>query len=912
MCRRTSFEVRFHAFRSAACCLAMALMASAHPPGEAGQHGDHEESVGISHRSKSMALPTIEGKAKPWSNKPVLNDESRFHFAVMTDRTGGHRPGVWMHAVRNLNLLRPEFAVSVGDLIEGYTDDEQRAEDEWKEFLGFIDELQMRFFFVAGNHDVTNPMLHKMWRKKFGREWYSFDYKDVHFLCLSSEDPSASLGEEQVEWAIKDLEANQTARWTFVFLHKPLWVYAERELAAGNPDRTNWKKIEAALGSRPHTVFAGHVHHYVQFERNGSEYYQLATTGGGSRLRGEPLGEFDHVVWVTMEKDGPRIANILLDGVLAPDVVTEESIERYRNFLDETRLTIKPILIETGGELQAAAVELQVANEFDDAISVDAKVLGLPLKGLTMSDSPLTFEVPPHDTKTIRCDFRVAEPLDYEQFRSVAVTGKIRSLGKKPLTAELTVPVTIDRRHACPELAVTVDGNLNEWSGDEEVFSETPTIYGARQQWQGLEDAGMRFRAAWDSENLYIAGVVTDDNVMPERDRLYFGIDTRSMEARLKDPRLGEQAYTIQLTPDISDPPTSSLYVRPRRGRLDGPLKTQLAIKPESEGYAFELAVPISLISKVQGEDWRDFQMNAVIRDVDAPEDDNVYLSWRPTSDSRNNTNYGFFFRDGKTTSEAGGLSTLTVPTPSAGSATYRSKEIARFDAPEAVQAVAVDAKHFYAIANSRIGKYDKRTGDRVATWSSTDELPLKHLNSGIVMDGKLYCAHSNYPTSPETSSVEIWDAVSLEHIASHSFGIYEGSLTWIDQRDGAWWAVFAHYNREGNDKTNRWTSLVKFDTEWRRLAAWTFPDEVVSRFTPNSCSGGSWGPDGMLYCSGHDLGELYRLELPRSGSILKHVDTIELPITGQGFAWDRNEQHRVFGINRPKRQVVVAEIDLP
>ena len=28
-----------------------------------------------------------------------------------------------MNAVRNLNLLRPEFVVSVGDLIEGYTDD---------------------------------------------------------------------------------------------------------------------------------------------------------------------------------------------------------------------------------------------------------------------------------------------------------------------------------------------------------------------------------------------------------------------------------------------------------------------------------------------------------------------------------------------------------------------------------------------------------------------------------------------------------------------------------------------------------------------------------------------------------------------------------------------------------------------
>ena len=26
---------------------------------------------------------------------------------------------------------------------------------------------------------------------------------------------------------------------------------------------------------------------------------------GGSKLRGAPLGEFDHLVWVTMKRDGP-------------------------------------------------------------------------------------------------------------------------------------------------------------------------------------------------------------------------------------------------------------------------------------------------------------------------------------------------------------------------------------------------------------------------------------------------------------------------------------------------------------------------------------------------------------------------------------------------------------------------------
>src|SRR5262249_4004521 len=62
-------------------------------------------------------------------------------------------------------------------------------------------------------------------------------------------------------------------------------------------------------------------------------YYMLATTGGGSLMRGVEYGEFDHIVWVTMKKDGPVLANILLDGVLREDLATipseEEGVAEY-------------------------------------------------------------------------------------------------------------------------------------------------------------------------------------------------------------------------------------------------------------------------------------------------------------------------------------------------------------------------------------------------------------------------------------------------------------------------------------------------------------------------------------------------------------------------------------------------------
>ena len=65
-----------------------------------------------------------DSAAQPWTSQAFQNDPDNFQFAVIGDRTGGGRPGVLPAAVDLLNLLRPEFVVNVGDLIEGYVQDE--------------------------------------------------------------------------------------------------------------------------------------------------------------------------------------------------------------------------------------------------------------------------------------------------------------------------------------------------------------------------------------------------------------------------------------------------------------------------------------------------------------------------------------------------------------------------------------------------------------------------------------------------------------------------------------------------------------------------------------------------------------------------------------------------------------------
>src|SRR5262245_47812084 len=130
----------------------------------------------------------------PWTNLRLNNDPNDFRFAIVSDRTGGHRARIFSQAVEQLNLLQPEFVICVGDLIEGRTEKVDQLNREWKEVQGFIARLQMPFFYVPGNHDMDNVVQEKQWREKFGRRYYHFIYRGVLFLMLNADDPPGRGG----------------------------------------------------------------------------------------------------------------------------------------------------------------------------------------------------------------------------------------------------------------------------------------------------------------------------------------------------------------------------------------------------------------------------------------------------------------------------------------------------------------------------------------------------------------------------------------------------------------------------------------------------------------------------------------------------------------------------------------------
>lgn len=316
----------------------------------------------------SDARFSIDPDSKPYNHLDFKNDPEEFQFGVLADNAGGSRPGVVAAGLRMLNLLQPEFVVNLGDLVEGYMKPEDHTpataetyRDWWKEWDGYLEGLQSPFFYVPGNHDLNNPASVQVWLERFGgtRQYSHFRYKDALFLLVSTEDPpkdsdtifktdpetakmlddayqatkaaaragaSAAellelarpveeyfgkihISDAQVEYFRKVLADNADVRWTFVFMHAPAWYSP----AGHEVDPGNFAHIEEAMADRDYTVFAAHTHTYNYTERYGRDYITTAMTGA---LNVPRLGAIDHIVWVTMTKDGPKIANLLMNGIL--------------------------------------------------------------------------------------------------------------------------------------------------------------------------------------------------------------------------------------------------------------------------------------------------------------------------------------------------------------------------------------------------------------------------------------------------------------------------------------------------------------------------------------------------------------------------------------------------------------------
>lgn len=181
-----------------------------------------------------------------------------------------------------------------------------------------------------------------LWLERYGRSYYHFKYKDVLFIAMDTNDGDGVMfSDEQINYVKSALADNQDVRWTLLFMHHPIWNFS---------DYNGFAEIEESLADRPYTVFAGHTHRYFKSVRQNRNYYVLATTGGGTRLRGPRVGEFDHVTWVTMTDRGPELVHLQLSGIIDGDVLTPETAPLAMALNNAARLESISLKGDSGSE----------------------------------------------------------------------------------------------------------------------------------------------------------------------------------------------------------------------------------------------------------------------------------------------------------------------------------------------------------------------------------------------------------------------------------------------------------------------------------------------------------------------------------------------------------------------------------
>jgi len=570
----------------------------------------------------------IVSQQVPWTSKGFVNEPDNFQFAIVSDRTGDHRPGVFADAIAKLNLLQPEFVMSVGDLIEGFSEDPQVLVDQWDEIDAIINDLEMRFFYVPGNHDISNPKMMNFWNDRLGASYYHFIYDDVLFLCLNSENGKPNhLGSDQLAYIEETLKDNRDVRWTLIFLHKPLWIY----LDDGVVD-TGWDKVESLVANRPYTVIAGHFHSYTKSIRQDRRHLVLATTGGGSSLRGSNWGELDHICWVTMTKDGPRICNIALSGIFDDAIVTQEGRDIIQSLSSKAGVNWSPLFKEQGSIDDLEAL-LRLKNDTSYTLRLAVEFAGEAAESVKPNSFITTLQPMSSSTQLVAIkNSGQIDPSTIPFTTSLSFSEGNSSI----LEIDYGQNLVVMNKHKIPKTAspIKVDGLSDDWPDADASSTDNVISEADRPSWEGSHDASISLRAQLNEQYVYFLcqirdeSIYTDTNMAPwYQDSICLRIDGRMAEERMNSrdgsDKAGISFIEMMMVPgdDFEDMHPKFISATP-----DGSLAS---CRPSAEGYVMEAAIPLSYFSSLQNGNPDGLRVNAYINDVDNPHP-RIKVWWKP------------------------------------------------------------------------------------------------------------------------------------------------------------------------------------------------------------------------------------------------------------------------------------------
>jgi predicted MPP superfamily phosphohydrolase len=189
-------------------------------------------------RTENETMPNFYGLilkyssfSKVTNNAVMIEENSLDNDVTIIHITDTHVDGTTIrsnqiqHLFSELNLIRPDFVILTGDLIEGLTriDDQFLAgEEQFPIIVDLLNMFKVPVLIVNGNHDLTvNSYMNgiELWEQYFVPIDYilQFEYKDVIFAGISTGDLNG-LTTDQLT-SVKNILKESDSDLKFFFAH---------------------------------------------------------------------------------------------------------------------------------------------------------------------------------------------------------------------------------------------------------------------------------------------------------------------------------------------------------------------------------------------------------------------------------------------------------------------------------------------------------------------------------------------------------------------------------------------------------------------------------------------------------------------------------------------------------------------
>jgi len=512
-------------------------------------------------------------------NGSAISNKERFQFIIMSDRNGGYIPGMWSRAIDEVNLLRPELVVTVGDFIQGYTEDVNELDRQWAEFLDETSKLNAPFFCTPGNHDVTNRTMRKIYLERFGRDgrsYYSFDHHGCHFTILDSNlFTKQGLDPNQLEWLKADMADAVKADHVFVLYHHP----ADEKSAA-------WRQIRPLLAEGRTTVFNGHTHWMSHARQDGIDTYTLAATAADVGEFNPDFGDVQMFAQVTVENGQPTIAIIPVGQVMRADHVDRAFDLTVWPLRNKCEIIQKPI---SGGQSVTLVQTNDSSVTFELSATVDAY-------GWQVVPREADVTVKPGEKQEIRFD--LVQWVDDSQVASPQVKRVYTFAEPRGRPALLNMTTTLGRFSDIQKSAgMEIDGKLDDWAN---ISAERLPAFGELltdgKEWAGDDDLSAHVLLAHDSTTLYVALDVTDDalrtGLTPATENDGFGLSWSVPKALQSVEPNRPVSGSVRIIPVAGK--IEPIWAISRRLTKPGGFKA--FARHTQDGYICEMALPLAEI----------------------------------------------------------------------------------------------------------------------------------------------------------------------------------------------------------------------------------------------------------------------------------------------------------------------------